>query len=285
MSRVWTMLLRPGKDCSYTKDCMQDGTIVIGWGTGTDVPSKDDDYYRLREEIKQQYYFEKTDYRSAGQATGMVWTFCTEMLKGDLVIVPVEGYKFYLGRLNADDILYKNDMYYRGIEWILAENNPGNWENAPVALSKACRTRSSLKNSDGALGELQKVLADPKYLEETWEVDLIGKLKATISKYHQEGRINFYTLQSKIVPRILQCMGATKIENRSGEGDKGIDNVATFPGPGGLTDTLVGVQVKHYEPDPPLTLEVIDETLHGAVCEGVDQAWIVTTGTILDCKV
>src|SRR3712207_2933299 len=71
--------------------------IIIGW---CDLPQLLDvglSWTEFRQMVRDRYYPDSQDFRSAGAAAGNVWRFIREMNEGDLVVVPY-GSKFYVAR-------------------------------------------------------------------------------------------------------------------------------------------------------------------------------------------
>lgn len=277
--KVYTMVLKPG-DFDLTQKCLETNKIVIGWGNESLTPEKEMKYEELRDVIKNKFYAEHKDYKSAGHAAGMIYTFCYQIQKGDYVIVPDYGYKFYLGKVASDKFENLDVGFWRDVDWIFGKNNPGSWRNAKANLARACKVRRSLKESSYALDEIGRIIKDPGILEKSWESDLYQMLCKQIEKSLTEGIINPTKFQYKILPMILKAMGAQEnIINRIGKYDKGIDIIATFPA-AEYSEKIIGIQAKNYLPDPPLEKGVIDQTINGALAENLDEAWIVTTGTV-----
>lgn len=276
---LFTMVLKPG-NVNFTNECLEKNKIVIGWGIDELIPEKEIDYLSLREIIKKKFYSADNDYKSAGQASGMVYSFCYQMKKGDFVIIPDYRYKFYLAKLTNNTFENKESVFFRDVEWIFGKENPGNWRNAKSNLARACKVRRSLKESSYALSEIEAIIENPDILEKTWESDLYKKLCKQIENSLITGINNPTKFQYEILPMILKAMGASdNIVNRIGKYDKGIDLIASFP-VAEYSEKIIGIQAKNYLPNPPLAEWVIKQTISGAIAEGLDEAWIVTTGTI-----
>ncbi len=271
--RAWAMILKPGTD--RTQECLDKDKIVNGWG----VDAPPEDYYHLREAIRLAYYPEATDNLAAGQAAGMVYTFCTQIKKGDFVLIPDFDYKFYIGKIVSEKYACDQDGFYEHDVLWLHGKQALSWKTAPAALSRACRSRRSFKNCDYALEDIKAIAADKSYLMKGWEEELYETIVDTVSHYMLKGRIDPSTFQTQVLPKILRAAGASEMLNRAGAADKGIDIKVTFPIAGNLAYKQIGVQTKYWQPSPPVGKEVIDDTISGAKAESLDTAWVITTGT------
>lgn len=270
--RAWTMILKPGSD--MTADCLEQNKIVIGWGVGAETS----EYYDLRQAIQNTYYPQNTDFLAAGQAAGMVYSFCQDMRQGDYVIVPSYNYQFYLARITGSKYSYGDDgIYEYAVEW-LHKKQALSWKSAPANLSRACRSRRSLKNCDYALPEIREIATNREFLSHSWETELYETIVETVGTYLLNGRINPTTFQTEVLPKVLKAVGASQSLNRAGTSDKGIDIHVTFPVAGNLASKQLGIQTKYWNPNPPVGNHVIDETIEGAKAENLDTAWVVTTG-------
>lgn len=274
--KAWTMILKPGSD--RTAECLAKDKIVIGWGV--DTPPAE--YYDLRETIKNTYYPDSTDYLAAGQAAGMVFAFCTQISKGDYILIPDYDYKFYVGKVTSDAYTYNSEGFYeQNVMWLHAKQAL-TWRTAPADLSRACRSRRSIKNCDYALDDIKALAADKAFLAKGWEQELYETIVDTVAAYMLKGRINPSTFQTQVLLKILRAAGASENLNRAGTSDKRIDIKVTFPIAGNLASKQLGVQSKYWQPNPPVGKEVIDETIRGARAENLDTAWVVTTGSFTE---
>jgi restriction endonuclease Mrr len=77
---------------------------------------------------------------------------------------------------------------------------------------------------------------------------------------------------------LLKSLGSDKVKIVPRNLDKGVDILADFSLAHTFKFTL-GVQAKHYQPEPPVGPQEIDQLASGMEAEGVSFGWFVTSGT------
>ena len=107
------------------------------------------------------------------------------------------------------------------------------------------------------------------------ETDLRSRLiKATLDEL-RTGRMENYGFE-ELVAAVLLGLGAVDTKIAARREDKGIDIYATFLVAGAFQQ-VVGVQVKHYKPDPPVGADVVHQLTRG-IEEGSER---VTLGMVM----
>ncbi len=66
--------------------------------------------------------------------------------------------------------------------------------------------------------------------------------------------------------------------------DKGADLLATFRVAGAFQQ-VVAVQAKHWQPEPPVSRDVVEQLIRGIEAESANLGMVVTSGSISDAAV
>ncbi|MFD1381427.1 restriction endonuclease [Fodinicurvata halophila] len=116
----------------------------------------------------------------------------------------------------------------------------------------------------------------------SFEEDLRKKLTEKTLEEMRTGRMEDYGFE-RLVANVLRTSGASQPAIVSRSNDEGVDIYATFL-VAGVFQQVVGVQVKHYKPDPPIGGKVVQQLINGIESgqEPVTLGMVITSGTFDD---
>lgn len=265
---------------------LHDGDIVIGWAAPELIDSTLD-RSAFREVVRCHFYTEDESYRRAGAAAGHMWRFLREMKVGDLVVVPY-GANFYVAEVRQEprflpDKVEEDTAFRRSVIW-LNDGQPIPRSFAKSALSLRMKVQGTSADATDVLDEILEALEAAKSGDHpTFARDLHSKLIAAALHEIRHGRMEDYGFE-RLVALVLDRLGAHSTEIVSRRKDIGVDVVATFR-LAGVFPQPIAVQVKHYQPDPPIGREVVDKLVHG-MTNGEDDftyGLVVTSGAFGPC--
>lgn len=84
-----------------------------------------------------------------------------------------------------------------------------------------------------------------------------------------------------LIKTVLTGLGAKEVKIIPRNQDKGADILATFL-VAGVFQFVIAVQAKHWQPEPPVGKEVVEQLIKGIEAESANLGMIITTGTISD---
>lgn len=206
------------------------------------------------------------------------------MSVGDLVVVPY-GNQFLVARVTGParyekEFVDEDTSYRRAAEWL---NNgvPILRKYARAALQSRMKIRQTCADASDLIAEIQDTL-DVVAQGQTphFEVDLRQKLIAETQKEICSGRLDSFGFE-RLVASVLRSLGASEIRIVPRNLDKGADILATFLLANTFSITLA-VQAKHFQTDPPVGPEVVDQLAAGMEAEGVTLGWVATSGSFSD---
>jgi len=267
----------------WMREALDSNVIIIGWSCAKGLINEDN-WEAFRDKVKQGCYPEDHDFRKAGQAAGHLRRFI-KMQEGDLVVVPVpHGEGFYIAEVTGparyeqskapEDTAYRHD-----VEWLNGKK-PILRKNARSALQLRMKTQGTTADASDLLPEIKACLKDAKAGKPpTWRSDLRQKQIATVLEEMRSGRINDREFEDH-GRDVLKGLGADTACVISRRNDRGADIVATFKVAGDLLPLTVAVQVKHYQPEPPVGKKVIKQLIHGIEAAEAGLGVLVTSGTI-----
>jgi len=266
----------------WLQEALDSNVIIIGWSKAEGLIGNEDNWEAFRNIVKQGCYPKDHDFRRAGQAAGHLGRFI-KMQEGDLVVVP-HGEGFYIAEVTGparyeqskapEDTAYRHD-----VEWLNGKK-PILRKNARSALQLRMKTQGTTADASDLLPEIKACLKDAKAGKPpTWRSDLRQKQIATVLEEMRSGRINDREFEDH-VRDVLKGLGADTAWVISRRNDRGADIVATFKVAGDLLPLKVAVQVKHYQPEPPVGKKVIKQLIHGIEAAEAGLGVLVTSGTI-----
>jgi len=114
----------------------------------------------------------------------------------------------------------------------------------------------------------------------TFQNDLQTRLAREVLDELRSGRIENFGFE-RLIKTVLLGLGAEDVRIIPRLADKGADLVATFRVAGTFLQTIA-VQAKHWQPDPPVGREVVDQLIRGIEAESANLGMIITSGSISD---
>lgn len=263
-------------------DALDSNQLIIGWADAEGLLDSELDWERFREVVRTAYYAKEPNLRSAGAAAGHMWRFIRGMKVGDLVVVPhwsdfyvaeVTGPAFYDESRKEDDTAYR-----RPVNWLNGKRQISRGLGRSALISRM-KTRGTCAYGTDLLDEIIECLNAAKSgAKPSFESDLQARLMRETLDELRSGRMESYGFE-RLIEAILVGLGAkaTRIVPR-GE-DKGADIVATFRVAGVFTQ-VVAVQAKHWQPDPPVSKEVVEQLIRGIEAEEANLGMVITSGII-----
>lgn len=269
----------------WMQEALDSNVIIIGWSCAEGLIDEDN-WEAFRDKVKRcRYYSEDPDFRRAGQAAGHLWRFIKKMQEGDLVVVP-HGGEFYLAKVSGparyeESKAPEDTAHRRDVKWLNGKK-PIPRKNARSKLQVRMKTQGTTADASALLPEIKACLKDAKADKHpTWRNDLRQKQIATVLEEMRSGRINDREFEDHVRDVLLKGLGADTAWVIPRRNDRGADIVATFKVAGGVLPTLtVAVQVKHYQPEPPVGKKVIEQLIRGIEAEKAGLGMLVTSGTI-----
>ena len=256
--------------------------LIIGWAKAEGLLDPNLEWEEFRGIISETYYSDEKNLRKAGSAAGHMWRFIRKMEKGDLVVVPHYS-EFYVGEV-CDQAFYdkskvgEDSAYRRPIKWLNGKRAmPRSY--ARSALLSRMKIYGTSADATDLVHEIKSCLelaecgTDPSF-----ETDLrTNMIEATLDDL-RSGRMESFGFE-KLVKTVLEGLGATFAEVVSRRYDKGIDIYATFLVAGAFRQ-VVGIQAKHYGPEPPVGPEVVRQLIRGMEegREPVTLGMVITSG-------
>ena len=265
-------------------EALESNQIIIGWANADGLLDKQLDWAGFREIVRATYYRDDKTLHRAGAAAGHMWRFIREMEAGDLVVVPY-GSEFYVAQV-AGEAIYLQDKqsedtaYRRPVKWLNAKQ-PIPRSYAKSALISRMKIQGTSASATDLLDEIRDCLdiatsgATPSF-----HSDLQTSLITQALNELQKGRIDSFGFEN-LIKNLLQSLGAKEARVVPRSQDKGADVVATFL-VAEIFPLVVAVQAKHWQPEPPVDRQVIDQLVSGMEAESADLGMVITTGTFSD---
>ncbi|WNK19589.1 restriction endonuclease [Halomonas piscis] len=265
-------------------EALEFNQIIIGWANADGLLDKALDWVGFREIVRATYYRDDKTLHRAGAAAGHLWRFIREMEAGDLVVVPY-GSEFYLAEVAGEAIYLQgkqseDSAYRRPVKW-LNTKQPIPRSYAKSALISRMKIQGTSALATDLLDEIRDCLdiatsgASPSF-----HSDLQASLITQALNELQKGRIDSFGFEN-LIKNLLQSLGAKEARVVPRSQDKGADVVATFL----VAETfplVVAVQAKHWQPEPPVDRQVIDQLVSGMEAESADLGMVITTGAFSD---
>ena len=263
---------------------LAENQIIIGWSEAGGLLEPSLSWAEFREIIGSAYYADEKTQRRAGAASGHMWRFIREMKIGDLVVVP-HGSEFYLAEIKGlptyDPAKVNDDSAYRrSVQW-LNDKKPIQRSIARSALISRMKTQGTCAYATDLLHEIKdclRIVAEGQ--APTFQTDLQSRLiKETLNEL-REGRMDSFGFE-RLIKAVLTGLGAEDARIVPRSEDKGADILATFLIAGAFHQ-VIAVQAKHWQPDPPVGKEVVEQLIRGIEAESADLGMIITSGSISD---
>lgn len=267
-------------------EALAENQIIIGWARAKDLLNIHLSWEEFREVIQDTFYTNEGNLRKAGVASGHMWRFIREMKRGDLVVVPY-GSDFYVAKITGpatydESKVGEDTAYRRNVEW-LNDKKPIPRSTARAALVSRMKVRGACARATDLLGDIQECLNLAKSgREPTFPSDLQARLIRVTLDEIRKGRMDSFKFEN-LIREVLVRLGADDARVIPRNQDKGSDIIATFR-IAGVIPQVLAVQAKHWEPDPPVGKDVVEQLIRG-IEEGIDGepidlGMVITSGTI-----
>jgi predicted Mrr-cat superfamily restriction endonuclease len=257
--------------------------IIIGWGVYGLLESNLK-RSKFRSIISDHFYPQAQSLRQAGAASGHMWRFINEMNNGDLVVVPYNS-KFFVAEVTGDALFSiehpkAGSTYRRPVRWLNGEKPiPRNIAKSP--LVSRMKTQGTSAGASDLLAEIEDCIETAEAgRKPTFQEDLEIRLVRETLDELRKGRIDSFGFEH-LISSVLLNAGAIEAKVVARSKDKGADVLATFL-VAGTFQQVVAVQAKHWQAEPPVDQDVIDQLIAGIEFEQANLGMIITSGTISD---
>lgn len=258
--------------------------IIIGWAKADGLLDPALSWEEFREIIRKAYYSGEPTLRKAGAAAGHMWRFIRDMKPGDLVVVPY-GADFFVveieGPATYDPSKVEDDSAYRRLVRWLNGKKPIPRQAARSALISRMKTQGTCADATDLLGEIRDCLTLALRGElPTFQNDLQMRLVREALDELRSGRIENFGFE-RLIQTVLRSLGAEEVRIVPRSEDKGADLVAGFRVAGAF-QLRVAVQAKHWQPEPPVGRDVVEQLIRGIEAEAANLGMVITSGSISD---
>jgi predicted Mrr-cat superfamily restriction endonuclease len=285
--QAWVHRTSPSGFDQLQNICLPDNVIVTGWSSAEGL-EKIDEWYAMREVIKEECYPEDDSYRRAGSGTASMWKFLWDMAPGDYVVVPHWGGVFYVAEITGPPFVVNtkaardaDSIYRRKVKW-LNDKQP----IARTLVKSGLRSRMKIRQTTAQAGEfvsdIAAVLATAARGSTPTQGDpFLGELrqnliKATLKEIHS-GYMDERKFET-LIKDVMIGMGAKGCEIIARQNDNGVDVRAEFwIGP---TEVVIGVQAKWHK--GKTDSHWLDHFVSGLKSDGIDIGWFITSADLSD---
>lgn len=263
-------------------EALERNQIIIGWAYAEGLLDEKLSWEKFREIIQKQYYYDEPTLRRAGSAAGNMWRFIREMKEHDYVIVPhING--FYVAEITGPAIYDKSKIeedttYRRPVKW-LNDKKIIPRDVARSALISRMKNQGTCVYATDLISEIEECLiASKSTTRPSFQSDLQSRLVMETLREIRSGRIESYKFE-QLIQSVLENLGADEVKIIPRNQDKGADLLATFIVAGAFKQ-VIAVQAKHWQPEPPVGKEVVDQLIKGIEAESADLGMVITSGNI-----
>lgn len=281
--KAFVLRIAPG-GVDKVPEALRSGELIIGWAKADGLLEPNLSWESFRDIVRSAYYADQPDLRKAGGAAGRLWRFIRDMKPGDLVVVP-HGAEFFVAevtgpatydRTKVDD----DSAYRRAVRW-LNGGKPISRQLAKSALLSRMKTQGTSAYATDLLDEIKECLRLAEGGQApTFQTDLQARLVREVLTELRSGRIESSGFE-RLIQTVLRGLGAEEVRVVPRAQDKGADLLATFR-VAGTFQLVVAVQAKHWQPEPPVSREVVKQLIRGIEAESADLGMVVTSGAISD---
>lgn len=279
--QAFVLRIFPG-DNDRVPEALEKDQIIIGWAEARGLLDNNLSWEEFRQIINDAYYSNEDNLRKAGNAAGHMWRFIREMNKEDIVVVPYLA-EFYVAKIEGDatydeDKIDDDTAYRRSVKW-LNNKEPIPRNLAKSALISRMKTQGTCAYASDLIDEIKECLTLVKIGKKpTFQGDLQVRLVKETLDEMRSGRMDSFGFE-KLIQTILFGLGAEDARIIPRSQDKGADIVASFSVAGSFNQ-VVAVQAKHWQPDPPVGVEVVSQLIKGIEAESANLGMVITSGTI-----
>lgn len=260
---------------------LRENVAIIGW-CAPELMKPSLDWQAFREIVRARFYAKDDNLRRAGAAAGHMWRFIREMRLGDLLVTPHRA-GFYVGRIagptfHLPEKVKEDTAYRRKVEWLNGKR-PIPRETARAALQSRAKIQGTSADATDLLAEIMECLGDAERKKHrTFDEDLRVRLVKEALDEMRSGRLDSFKFEH-LVRSVLLGLGASEARIVPRSQDKGADILASFLVAGAFR-LLVAVQVKHFQPEPPVGAKVVQQLIQGIEAEAANLGMVATSGTI-----
>ena len=263
-------------------EALANDQIIIGWANAEGLLDEDLGWEAFRKIISDAYYASEENLRRAGSAAGNMWRFIRAMNIGDLVVVPY-GSMFYVAEVSGpptyDELQVGNDSAYRREVTWLNEKQAIPRTLAKSALVSRMKTQQTSAYASDLLHQIMECIKIAQTgTRPTFQTDLQSRLIENTLDEIRSGRMDDFRFEF-LIKDVLYGLGADEARIVPRNQDKGADIVATFK-VAGIFQYVLAVQAKHWQPEPPVGEDVVEQLLRGMEAESANLGMIVTSGTV-----
>jgi len=258
--------------------------IIIGWAEATGLLASDLTWEQFREILRNAYYSDEPTLRKAGAAAGHMWRFIRTMKPGDLVVVPYGG-EFFVAEVTGPATydpskVTEDSAYRRSVRWLNGKR-PISRQLARSALLSRMKTQGTSAEATDLLEDIRECLGLASRGEApTFQSDLQARLVREVLVELRSGRIESFGFE-RLIQTVLRGLGAEEVRIVPRSEDKGADLVAVFRVAGAFQQKIA-VQAKHWQPEPPVGRDVVEQLIRGIEAEVASLGMVVTSGSISD---
>jgi len=263
-------------------EALSSNQIIIGWAKAKGLLDQKLSWEEFRKIIDDKYYANEENLRRAGSASGHMWRFIREMKKGDMVVVPY-GAEFYVAEVSGPALYDESKVgedtaYRRNVIW-LNEKQSIPRSLAKSALISRMKTQGTCAYATDLLAQIKECLnLSQSGAAPTFQSDLQSRLIQETLDEIRSGRMDSFGFENLICD-VLIGLGADEARVIPRSQDKGADIIATFKVAGAFRQILA-IQAKHWQPDPPVGKDVVEQLIKGIEAESANLGMIVTSGSI-----
>lgn len=272
--QAFVLRISPSK-IDLVPEALASNQIIIGWGKAKGLLNEDISWEEFRSIVSDTYYPDEENLRRAGSAGGHLWRFIREMNIGDLVVVP-HGSEFYIAKMSGPatyDEGKDGTAYRRNVNW-LNDKKPIPCTSAKSALISRMKTRGTGAYASDLLSQIKECIEIAKTgSKPAFQSDLQSRLISETLDEIRNGRMDSFGFEN-LIRDVLVGLGADEARVIPRNQDKGADIIATFKVAGAFGQVLA-VQAKHWQPEPPVGKEVVEQLI-----ESANLGMIVTSGTV-----
>ena len=206
------------------------------------------------------------------------------MKPGDLLVVPW-GAEFLVaeivGPATYDPSKVEEDSAYRRpVRWLNGKKAISR-QVARSALVSRMKIQGTSADATDLIGEIENCLALAKRGDApTFQSDLQSRLVQEVLTELRGGHIESFGFE-RLIQTVLLGLGAKEVRIVPRNQDKGADLLATFLVAGAFQQ-IIAVQAKHWQPKPPVALDVVEQLIRGIEAESASLGMVVTSGSISD---
>lgn len=268
-------------------EALRSDELIIGWARADGLLDSNLSWDSFRDIVRRKYYADQPDLRRAGGAAGHLWRFIREMKPGDLIVVPY-GTEFFVAEVSGPatyerDKVNDDSAYRRAVRW-LNGGKPISRQIARSALVSRMKTQGTCSDATDLLDEIKECLGFAESgLAPTFQTDLQLRLVREVLTELRSGRIESFGFE-RLIQTVLRGLGAEEVRIVPRSQDKGADLLATFRVAGAFQQ-VVAVQAKHWQPEPPVSREVVEQLIRGIEAESANLGMVVTSGSISNSAV